>query len=72
MEQRVLSAECTCSYEKVLYSISCLPVDDLEEIIEKKENPEVYCHFCSKHYQVSTEEVARLLREKTGNDKNEG
>ncbi|MGM0599563.1 MAG: Hsp33 family molecular chaperone HslO [Candidatus Rifleibacteriota bacterium] len=72
MEQRVLSAECTCSREKVLYSISCLPISDLEEIIENKEKPEVYCHFCSKLYQISTEEVARLLREKTGNDTNEG
>jgi molecular chaperone Hsp33 len=71
IEQRVLSAECTCSLEKVLYSISCLPAEELEEIIEKKECPEVYCHFCSKLYKITTEEIARLLREKTNKETDE-
>lgn len=64
VEQRTLSCKCTCSHEKVLYSISCLPIDELEEMIEKKECPDVYCHFCSRLFSISTEEVARLLREK--------
>jgi molecular chaperone Hsp33 len=64
IEQRVLSTKCTCSREKVLYSISCLSISELEEIIEKKENPEVYCHFCSRKFRIATEEVARIVREK--------
>lgn len=64
LERRVLAAKCSCSHEKVLYSISCLPVEELEEILEQKEIPEVTCHFCSSSYHVGTAEVARLLREK--------
>lgn len=71
IEQRALTAQCTCSYEKVLYSISCLASEELEEIIEKKESPEVYCHFCSQQYTIPTEEVARLVLEKTTANKDE-
>lgn len=68
IERRPLSANCTCSREKVIYSISCLPIEDLEEIIAANESPEVLCHFCSNAYVIKTEEVARLLREKTSNN----
>lgn len=64
IEHRILAAKCTCSHEKVLYSISCLPVEELEEILEQNEIPEVFCHFCSSSYRVETAEIARLLREK--------
>lgn len=64
---RELTAKCTCSREKVLYSISCLPIEELEEIIEKKECPEVTCHFCSTAYRIDTTEVARLMRERQQN-----
>lgn len=71
IEQRPLSAKCTCSREKVLYSISCLPLEELDEMISKKESPEVYCHFCSQLYTITTEEVARLIREKRGENESE-
>lgn len=64
IESRPLSTKCTCSRDKVLYSVSCLPNEDLIDIIEKKESPEVTCHFCSTSYIVSTEEVANMLRNK--------
>lgn len=64
IERRVLAAKCTCSHEKVLYSISCLPTQELEEILEKKERPEVTCHFCSNTFKVEPEEIARLIIEK--------
>ncbi len=64
IESRPLTANCTCSYEKVVNSVSCLPVEDLTEIIEKREEPEVTCHFCSTTYKVKTEEVVALLRKK--------
>ncbi|HOI92678.1 MAG TPA: Hsp33 family molecular chaperone HslO [Candidatus Rifleibacterium sp.] len=67
IERRALVARCTCSREKVTYSISCLPETELEEIIEKKERPEVTCHFCSQSYIIESEEIARLLIEKKGN-----
>jgi molecular chaperone Hsp33 len=67
IERRALVARCTCSREKVIYSLSCLPVEELEEIIAKKERPEVTCHFCSQSYVIEPEEVARLLIEKKEN-----
>ena len=64
IERRVLVAKCSCSHEKVLYSISCLPVEELEEILVQNEIPEVTCHFCSKSFRVEPAEIARLLIEK--------
>lgn len=64
IECRPLTANCTCSREKVVYSISCFPVEELTEIIEKREEPEVTCHFCSTTYRIKTEEVVALLRNK--------
>lgn len=68
IERRRLSAKCTCSRQKVLYTVSCLPIEELEEIIAANERPEVLCHFCSNSYIIKTEEVARLLREKISNN----
>ncbi len=64
LEHRALQAKCTCSKEKVLYSISCLAKAELNDILQQKEIPEVTCHFCSTSYHVSTEEVANILRKK--------
>ena len=64
VECRPLTANCTCSREKVIYSISCLPVEELTEIIEKREEPEVSCQFCSTTYRIKTEEVVAMLRNK--------
>ncbi len=69
VERRVLSSKCTCSREKVIYSVSCLSIEELEEIINKKERPEVTCHFCSTSYRIETEEIARLIIEKKAADK---
>ncbi|NCB38330.1 MAG: Hsp33 family molecular chaperone HslO [Erysipelotrichia bacterium] len=64
IERRVLAAKCSCSREKVLYSISCLPLEELEEILEQKEKPEVTCHFCSNTFRVEPAEIARIIIEK--------
>lgn len=64
IESRPLTAKCTCSREKVLYSVSCLPAEELQEILEKHEEPEVTCHFCSTTYHVTAPEVVAMLREK--------
>ncbi len=67
VERRVLSAKCTCSREKVIYSISCLSLTELEEILEQKERPEVTCHFCSNTFRIEPAEIARLIIEKKEN-----
>ena len=67
IENRPLTANCTCSHEKVVNSVACLPIEDLTEIIEKREEPEVICHFCNTTYKVKTEEVVALLRKKQEN-----
>ncbi|GAB4274963.1 MAG: redox-regulated molecular chaperone HslO [Candidatus Rifleibacteriota bacterium] len=71
IEQRPLFSRCTCSHEKVLYSLSCLPEEELRDILKKKEAPEVYCHFCSQLYTIQTEEIARLILERKSESKDE-
>lgn len=67
VERRVLNAKCTCSREKVIYSISCLTIEELEEILIQKERPEVTCHFCSNNFRIEPAEIARLIIEKKEN-----
>lgn len=64
VERRTLTTKCTCSREKVIYSISCLTAEELEEMVANKETPEVACHFCSETYRVSTQQLVRLLVDK--------
>ncbi len=61
IEKRPLKFNCTCSHEKVINSLSCMKLDELNEFIETKTEPEVTCHFCSNTYRVSIQEVTNLI-----------
>lgn len=65
LETRPLSFQCSCSHEKVVYSVSCLPIDELKEMLEAKEEPEATCHFCNETYKVLTTELTQIIRKKT-------
>lgn len=52
---------CRCSKERVARSLEILGVDELSDMVEKKENPEVSCQICGRKYQMSTPEVSEIL-----------
>lgn len=58
---RELRFGCGCSYEKVVASVGMLGIEELRDIVEKKETQTVTCHFCGNTYIVSPEAIAGLI-----------
>ncbi len=52
---------CPCTRARALRTLALLGESELWEIIEAGESQEVCCEFCARAYQLSTEEVERLL-----------
>lgn len=65
IDTRPLAFQCTCSHEKVVYSVSCLPTDELNDMLEAGEKPEATCNFCNETYRVSATELTQIIRKKS-------
>lgn len=52
---------CNCSKKRVEKAVISIGEKDIREMIEDGEPIEVNCHFCSKHYIFTTEELQGLL-----------
>ena len=53
---------CDCSKQKVSKALIAVGKKDLKEMIEDDKEIEVNCHFCSKHYVFSVEELEELYK----------
>src|SRR5207253_10101457 len=51
---------CPCTKERVVRAIETLGVEELEDMILKKEPAEVVCQMCGRPYEVPVEELAEL------------
>ncbi|MES2614900.1 MAG: Hsp33 family molecular chaperone HslO [Bdellovibrionota bacterium] len=51
---------CECSTEKVESAIAAFPVEDLEDMIHKRKDIEVKCHYCSKNHIVTAQRVGEI------------
>ncbi|HKL79485.1 MAG TPA: Hsp33 family molecular chaperone HslO [Mobilitalea sp.] len=56
------SFECNCSKDRVEKAVISIGEKDIMDIIEDNEPIEVNCHFCSKHYMFTTEELKSILK----------
>ena len=70
LENRPLTFKCSCSHEKVVHSVTSLGLEELKEILEKGEEPEVTCHFCSTSYKIKKPELVQIIRKLTDNKEN--
>ncbi|MEK6287434.1 MAG: Hsp33 family molecular chaperone HslO [Acidobacteriota bacterium] len=52
---------CQCSRERALLIISALGREEVEDMLEKDNGAELICHFCNEAYQLSADELTRLL-----------
>jgi molecular chaperone Hsp33 len=52
---------CHCDNERVLSAIRMLGEEEIRDMIEKDGRAEVRCHFCNTKYEVSREELERLV-----------
>lgn len=54
---------CDCSRERFQRGLITLGADELRELVDRGEVVEVVCHFCSKRYHFTVEELDKLLQE---------
>ncbi len=52
---------CNCSKARIEKALISVGRKELQEMIDDGETIEVNCHFCSKHYPISVEELKGLL-----------
>jgi len=62
MDKQPTAFECNCTKERIEKAIISIGHKDINEMIEDKEPIEVNCHFCSKHYLFSVEELKDLVK----------
>ncbi|MBT1247235.1 MULTISPECIES: Hsp33 family molecular chaperone HslO [unclassified Thermosipho (in: thermotogales)] len=64
IEKHNAQFKCSCSHEKAIDSIRLLKIEELKEILEKNEDVEVECKWCSTKYIVKIPEIMKILEEK--------
>lgn len=58
-----ISYTCKCSEQRLERSLELLPLEDLNDIVEKKEDVKAKCEFCGRAYSLSYD-VAKKIRDK--------
>ncbi|MBC7467152.1 MAG: Hsp33 family molecular chaperone HslO [Bdellovibrio sp.] len=61
---------CPCSKERVIQALEVLGEADLQDMIEKKERPDITCQMCGKPYHFTTEEIVDIRDELRRNSMN--
>lgn len=51
---------CPCTQDRVMRALGTLGMNDLQEMIDQKENPEITCQMCGRTYSVGTKELEEL------------
>jgi molecular chaperone Hsp33 len=51
---------CPCSKERVIAALEVLGEADLQDMIDKKEKPEIICQMCGKPYHFEVDEVVEI------------
>jgi molecular chaperone Hsp33 len=63
LEKRALAFQCTCSREKIERALVSLGRKELAEMAAQEEGTEVTCEFCRQVWQLSRQDLERLLAE---------
>ena len=62
MEKKPANFICNCDKERVSKALISIGKSELEKIIEEDKKANLHCHFCSKEYDFSQEELVELLK----------
>jgi molecular chaperone Hsp33 len=54
--------ECNCSKHRVEKAIVSIGQKDIQEMIDDNEPIEVNCHFCSKHYHFTVDDLKEIIK----------
>ena len=66
MAEEPLTLRCDCSREKMRRALMALGREELEDIVKKREDTRLTCHFCRAERAFSVQEVKEMLEESGG------
>lgn len=55
-----ISYSCPCDKDRVVRAIEVMGLEELKDMIEKKEEPEITCQMCGRKYTLSVEEITEV------------
>lgn len=61
LDQMPVRFSCNCSKERIEKALVSVGRQELQQMIDEGKTIEVNCHFCSRHYPVTVEELKELL-----------
>lgn len=61
LEKSSTSYQCKCSFERMESNLISLGELELQDIINTQDTSELVCHFCSKKYYFSKDDIKKLL-----------
>jgi molecular chaperone Hsp33 len=53
---------CDCSWERFEEALVTLGAEELQELVDGGETIETMCHFCSKRYQFTVDQLKSVLQ----------
>lgn len=60
-QTQMVQFQCRCSIERVLGALKMLGQDELLDMIEKDDGAEATCDFCGEVYQVTSDQLGKLV-----------
>lgn len=61
LEERPLEFKCSCTWERVERALALVGVQELQAMLTEDHSATVRCDFCSKEYQVSGDQLQRMI-----------
>jgi molecular chaperone Hsp33 len=68
LEEREVSFNCTCSYERAASLVSSIDGGELESMLREDKGASLTCHFCNETYHINEAALAEMV-EKNRNDR---
>ena len=64
LDRRDVRWHCGCSRERYMVSLSLLPAEDLQEMIDDGKGAEICCQYCGHYYHFDTDDLKTILGSK--------
>lgn len=72
LQQVTPTLKCKCTEERLIRALRLLPRSEVDDILDKEEQVEARCEFCSKVYRLSAEEARERLDKAVGDPTTDG
>lgn len=62
--EQEIEYKCKCSRERTEAALTCVSVEDLQEMANDEKDTEVCCHFCDKKYIFTKKDLEKIISKK--------